>query len=88
MEMLACRRWWWFVLFMVRKVVIVAIYLRGVNADDNYDWRLALVIALACFVCLELVARPYKDSFDNIMDISVMVVLIVVCAYCSYACSK
>ena len=37
------QRWWWFVILMLRKVTVVAIFLRGINSDDNFDWRMALV---------------------------------------------
>eukprot|EP01043_Picozoa_sp_COSAG02_P003016 COSAG02_NODE_71_length_42019_cov_36.443893_19_plen_3171_part_00 len=71
-------RWWWFVMLLMRKNLVNVIYLRGYNADDNFDWRLALVLALACFVCLEIEVEPYVEHIDNLMDVIVMVVLMVV----------
>jgi hypothetical protein len=71
-------RWWWFVLLMTRKNVTNLIYLRGINSDDHFDWRLTLVLAFAAFVCLEISAQPYRAEMDNLMDVTVMVILIVI----------
>eukprot|EP01049_Picozoa_sp_SAG25_P003111 SAG25_NODE_173_length_12920_cov_18.688168_4_plen_236_part_00 len=43
------QRWWWFVMLMFRKVTVVAIFLRGINSDDNFDWRMALVRLVPCY---------------------------------------
>eukprot|EP01043_Picozoa_sp_COSAG02_P012730 COSAG02_NODE_497_length_21092_cov_43.948650_4_plen_1489_part_00 len=71
-------RWWWFVMLLMRKNIVNMIYLRGFKSDDNFDWRLTLVLALACFVCLEIEIEPYTEHLDNLMDVVVMIVLIVV----------
>eukprot|EP01043_Picozoa_sp_COSAG02_P068515 COSAG02_NODE_11410_length_1729_cov_1.950920_1_plen_514_part_00 len=71
-------RWWWFVLLMLRKNITNMIYLRGHNSDDLFDWRMALILSFAAFICLEISAQPYKAELDNLMDVTVMVILIVV----------
>ena len=76
------RRPWYFwgVVQLIRLMVLGAILLSLARSQDLANLHFALFLAMLCFIALHCFAWPYSKSYDNWIELSQLVLLMVIAA--------